>query len=169
MPGIEDPEIARRNRALERIVSSADEYGDITGVSGLAEIARRALAGEDITALPAALDTDQPDLNGTDHRASYVLASFIVTEDGERQHPMDVSVVKLNLSADGQPDDASMTDLAHRVNRAALRKVRTRRAPTSPAGPAYTGRAAAWPGPCTCECQHGGFCGGCGHAGCGRR
>lgn len=24
-------------------------------------------------------------------------------------------------------------------------------------------------GPCTCECNRGGFCGGCGHAGCGRR
>lgn len=25
------------------------------------------------------------------------------------------------------------------------------------------------PGPCPCECNHGGFCGGCGHAGCGGR
>jgi hypothetical protein len=25
------------------------------------------------------------------------------------------------------------------------------------------------PGPCGCECNHGGFCGGCGHAGCGGR
>ena len=24
-------------------------------------------------------------------------------------------------------------------------------------------------GPCPCECNSGGFCGGCGHAGCGRR
>lgn len=24
-------------------------------------------------------------------------------------------------------------------------------------------------GPCGCECSRGGFCGGCGHAGCGRR
>jgi len=24
-------------------------------------------------------------------------------------------------------------------------------------------------GPCPCECNRGGFCGGCGHAGCGRR
>jgi hypothetical protein len=24
-------------------------------------------------------------------------------------------------------------------------------------------------GPCPCECNYGGFCGGCGHAGCGRR
>lgn len=23
--------------------------------------------------------------------------------------------------------------------------------------------------PCPCECNHGGFCGGCGHAGCGGR
>jgi hypothetical protein len=23
--------------------------------------------------------------------------------------------------------------------------------------------------PCPCECNSGGFCGGCGHAGCGRR
>lgn len=30
--------------------------------------------------------------------------------------------------------------------------------------------AAAVPvGPCPCECNRGGFCGGCGHAGCGRR
>lgn len=25
------------------------------------------------------------------------------------------------------------------------------------------------PGPCPCECNQGGFCGGCGHAGCGGR
>lgn len=25
------------------------------------------------------------------------------------------------------------------------------------------------PGPCPCPCNSGGFCGGCGHAGCGRR
>lgn len=25
------------------------------------------------------------------------------------------------------------------------------------------------PGPCPCECNRGGFCGGCGHAGCGGR
>jgi hypothetical protein len=31
-----------------------------------------------------------------------------------------------------------------------------------PAGP-------PWPGPCPCECNSGGFCGGCGHAGCGGR
>lgn len=30
-------------------------------------------------------------------------------------------------------------------------------------------KAAAKPGPCGCECCRGEFCGGCGHAGCGRR
>ena len=25
------------------------------------------------------------------------------------------------------------------------------------------------PGPCPCACNSGGYCGGCGHAGCGRR
>jgi hypothetical protein len=130
MAGIEEAEIARLNRALVRIVAGADEYGDIAGVNGLAEIARRALAGEDITALPTAPDTDDPDpgVSALVRRTSYVLASFIVTEDGERQHPMDVSVVKLNLGFDGLPDDASMTDLANRVSRAALSKVRARRA-----------------------------------------
>jgi hypothetical protein len=29
--------------------------------------------------------------------------------------------------------------------------------------------ASNWPGPCPCECNSGGFCGGCGHAGCGGR
>lgn len=29
--------------------------------------------------------------------------------------------------------------------------------------------APSWPGPCPCACNHGGFCGGCGHAGCGGR
>jgi hypothetical protein len=24
-------------------------------------------------------------------------------------------------------------------------------------------------GPCPCDCNHGGLCGGCGHAGCGRK
>lgn len=27
----------------------------------------------------------------------------------------------------------------------------------------------SWPGPCTCVCNSGGFCGGCGHAGCAGR
>lgn len=30
-------------------------------------------------------------------------------------------------------------------------------------------RVRRWVGPCSCECNSGGFCGGCGHAGCGRR
>jgi hypothetical protein len=30
-------------------------------------------------------------------------------------------------------------------------------------------RVPARPRPCGCECCHGGFCGGCGHAGCGGR
>jgi hypothetical protein len=30
-------------------------------------------------------------------------------------------------------------------------------------------RAARDVAPCLCECTRGGFCGGCGHAGCGRR
>lgn len=29
--------------------------------------------------------------------------------------------------------------------------------------------AARQVGPCSCECNRGGFCGGCGHAGCGGR
>lgn len=38
----------------------------------------------------------------------------------------------------------------------------------APRRPAASG--APWPGPCPCECNRGGFCGGCGHAGCaGRR
>jgi hypothetical protein len=57
-----------------------------------------------------------------------VFASFLVTEDGERPHPRDVAVVRLNLDADGRPDEESMNDLARRVIRAALRKVRARRA-----------------------------------------
>lgn len=130
MPGTEDTETARLHRALERIVANAEEYGDITGVTGLAEIARRALANKDLGPAPAALHNDEPDpgLSGPGRSASYVLASFIVTEDGERQHPMDVSVVKLNLSTDGVPDEASMNDLAQRVSRAAVRKVRARHA-----------------------------------------
>jgi len=130
VPGTEDTDPARLHRALERIVAGADEYGDIAGVTGLAEIARRALAGEEIGPALAALDTDDPDPGpgGTGRSASYVLAAFIITEDGERQHPMDVSVVKLHLGTDGLPDEASMNDLAQRVTRAALRKVRARRA-----------------------------------------
>jgi hypothetical protein len=31
------------------------------------------------------------------------------------------------------------------------------------------GALLAWPGPCTCECNQTVSCGGCGHAGCGRR
>jgi hypothetical protein len=30
-------------------------------------------------------------------------------------------------------------------------------------------RQSSRPGPCPCECNSGGFCGGCGHAGCGGR
>ena len=128
MSGIAATEIARLHRALERIVALADDYGDIAGVGGLAEIARRALAGEDTSPGPAAFDTDlvNPALSGTRRGASYVLVSFLVTQDGERQHPMDVAVVKLNLGADDLPDEESMNDLARRVTRAALRKVSER-------------------------------------------
>jgi hypothetical protein len=43
-------------------------------------------------------------------------------------------------------------------------------APAQPTAATFTGRArAAGAGPCSCECQNGGFCGGCGHAGCGSR
>ncbi|MEU8195317.1 hypothetical protein AB0C10_16200 [Microbispora amethystogenes] len=41
--------------------------------------------------------------------------------------------------------------------------------PSTPARLPQRTRSAAWPGPCGCECSSGGFCGGCGHAGCGRR
>lgn len=37
----------------------------------------------------------------------------------------------------------------------------------TPAAPVPTVARVA--GPCPCECNRGGFCGGCGHAGCGRR
>jgi hypothetical protein len=46
---------------------------------------------------------------------------------------------------------------------------------TSPAASPVPGNGSRIPykrrrnGPCTCECATGGFCGGCGHAGCGRR
>ena len=130
MRGIDATEIARLHRALERMVAVADEYGDITGVTGLADIARRALAGEDISPGSTAHSANEPDPVPADkgRRASYVLASFIVTEDGERQHPMDVAVVKLNLGADGLPNEASISDLVRRVTRAALRKMRARHA-----------------------------------------
>jgi hypothetical protein len=36
-------------------------------------------------------------------------------------------------------------------------------------GPAWTGGGGGFTGPCPCECNSGGFCGGCGHAGCGGR
>src|SRR6266540_6503513 len=44
----------------------------------------------------------------------------------------------------------------------------------TPAAPTHSGTfrrpASRWAaGPCGCACTSGGFCGGCGHAGCGRR
>jgi hypothetical protein len=119
----------RLQRALERIVTQAAALGDLAGVTTLAEIAYRALAGEDIAPEPAA----DPAAAYTVRRVqwpgpSYVLAAFLVTEDGERHHPMDVSVVKLNVDATGLPDEDSMKDLTQRVTRAVQRKVAERRA-----------------------------------------
>jgi hypothetical protein len=48
MSASEASEIARMVPALERIVADAEEHGDIAGVNGMADLARRALAGEDI-------------------------------------------------------------------------------------------------------------------------
>ncbi|RSM61760.1 hypothetical protein DMB66_23970 [Actinoplanes sp. ATCC 53533] len=123
-----DTDAARLRRALERIVATTDALGDLTGIGGIAEVARRALASENIEPGPGSLGLGdlEADLSGS--RPSYLLLSFIVTRDGERQHPMDVAVVRLNLDADGLPDEASMQDLGRRVADDARRKARQRRA-----------------------------------------
>ena len=46
-------------------------------------------------------------------------------------------------------------------------QARRQRASSAPYPRRRAPRAAV--GPCGCECCRGGFCGGCGHAGCGRR
>lgn len=58
----------------------------------------------------------------------------------------------------GPPDD-----LADRAERIARERNRAERAW------AARERRARQIGPCPCECNRGGFCGGCGHAGCGGR
>lgn len=68
--------------------------------------------------------TDQTPQNPT--RPRHLLITFIVTEDGEQQHPMDAGIAKLNLTADGIPDDASVQDLVRRVGNETQRKVKIR-------------------------------------------
>ncbi|WP_199515735.1 hypothetical protein [Nucisporomicrobium flavum] len=113
----ENTEDARLRQALEHIQARAAKLGNIAGAYGFEEIARRALAGEDIAPEPCLMD--QPDLHTslTTQPPPFLLVSFLVTRDAEQQHPMDVSVVKLNLNADGVPDEASLTDLTNRVSR----------------------------------------------------
>ena len=111
-----DPEVDRLRRALERIRARAAALGDIAAAYGFEQIAERALAGEDVAPEPGPLDLAELDATLTARRPPFLLISFLVTRDGERQHPMDVSVVKLNLDADGVPDEASLADLTGRVN-----------------------------------------------------
>lgn len=73
---------------------------------------------------------EQPQNRG---RLPYVLVTFIVTEDGEQQHPMNAGIAKMNLTADGTPDEPSVRDLVDRVTREAQRKAE-RYARLGPAG-----------------------------------
>lgn len=58
-------ETARLRGALERIHATAEAYGDIAGAFALSEIARRALAGEDIAPTPGPLDLKALDKTST--------------------------------------------------------------------------------------------------------
>ncbi|MFE3205760.1 hypothetical protein [Embleya sp. NPDC059237] len=62
------------------------------------------------------------------------------------------------------PVDTVATD----VDRDTARPTATAPKPTA-AAPGPRRRRGTGPGPCPCACNHGGFCGGCGHAGCGGR
>jgi hypothetical protein len=58
----------------------------------------------------------------------------------------------------------AMTALAARLD------ARAKQGPVTSHRPTYTPpRYSQAVGPCPCECNSGGFCGGCGHAGCGGR
>jgi hypothetical protein len=107
----------RLRRALQRIQARAAELGDIAGAYGFEELARRALSGEDVAPQSCAAEQAELDTSATAQRPAFLLVSFLVTHDSERQHPMDVSVVKLTLNADGVPDEASLKDLTNRVSR----------------------------------------------------
>jgi hypothetical protein len=113
----ENNEEARLRRVLEHIQARAAELGDIAGAYGFEELARRALAGEDLAPEPRLMNQADLETSVTAQRPPFLLVSFLVTRDSERQHPMDVSVVKLTLNADGCPDDASLKDLTSRVSR----------------------------------------------------
>jgi hypothetical protein len=124
-----DAERARLRRAPELIRSRGETLGDLAGVYGFEKIAERALAGEDVAPVtgPLGLDGVSADLSGR-RRLGFLLVSFLVTRDGEQQHPMDVSVVKLTLTDDSVPDDASIRDLVTRISHAAQRKAAERSA-----------------------------------------
>lgn len=125
--GLHHADAALLRRALERIVAITDELGDLTGIGGIAEVARKALAAEDIEPGPGSPELGELDADLSGPPPSYLLLSFIVPRDGERQHPMDVAVVRLNLNG-GLPDEASMQDLVRGVARDARLKARQHRA-----------------------------------------
>lgn len=60
----------------------------------------------------------------------WVLLSYLVSEDGEPQHPMDVSVLRVDLDEHGQPTSASLDRVRDRITRDATAKVARR--PPSP-------------------------------------
>jgi hypothetical protein len=80
---------------------------------------------------------------GSELERLHEVLSEIINAKEDRQQAMDHSVVSVTL----RPPK----ELVAEVNR--RKKAMDRRAV----------------GPCPCVCNSGGFCGGCGHAGCGRR
>jgi hypothetical protein len=52
----------------------------------------------------------------------YLMVTFIVTYDGEQQHPMDAYAVRVDLDTDGRPTAEAVEYLLSQVSRAVVAK-----------------------------------------------
>jgi hypothetical protein len=141
-----------------------DQFGDHAHEEILQAAIRHLLTTDDLdqicaqAGIPALLDdTGQPVTITAAH--SYRDAGVLTLDRGVWLELSDGSRFGLTLTVSARPEVEVTVGPPERPHRSGRGPLRPRPRPAD--------RRA--PGPCGCVCSSGGFCGGCGHAGCGRR
>ncbi len=141
-----------------------DDWDEYAHEEILQAAVRHLLTADDLDQICA--DADLPALlDATGHPVTITAANSY----------RDAGVLTLDRGVWLELSDGSRFGLTVTVSRRPTGEV-TLRHPATPHRPGRAGStprprpAARWAaGPCGCACTSGGFCGGCGHAGCGRR